>query len=150
MSNPPYETALHAEHNRNRVYEIVVKAIERAAEERGITKKEIAEKIGRSPPQISAWLSGPSNWTLDTVSHLLRAVDAAMEYSVVFDHDRPSANYCHPDSVEIYKEHLSFTTEPMSVSGSLPQGIAPKNTTTGTVILELKPSLSSTQSDKVP
>jgi hypothetical protein len=90
VSQRPYELDLYAARNRERAYEAVVTAIEDATP--SVTKKEIAEAIGRKPPQISMMLSGPSNWTLDTVSDLLRPVHATMEYKVVYDADRPKSN----------------------------------------------------------
>jgi hypothetical protein len=96
----PYEFALYAARNRNRLYDEVIKTIEEAARRKGITRKAIAEAMGRKPSQISMWLSGPSNWTPDTFSDLLRAVGAEMDYHAVFDEDRPKSNVYNPASTD--------------------------------------------------
>lgn len=125
--NYPYEMAVFAERNRLQVFEAVVKALEVAADRSGITRKDIAQKTGRSPAQITNWLSGPSNWTLDSISDLLRAIEATMDYTVVFDAERKQQNIFHPDGEPCatgpgVNVHLSATTaswaQPLSPASS--------------------------------
>jgi Helix-turn-helix len=68
---------------KNRVFQSVVAFFAAQAEERGLTKRELAIRLGKDPAQISRWLSGPGNWTLDTVSDLLLVMKAEMSDEIV-------------------------------------------------------------------
>jgi len=48
-------------------------------QESGLTRAEIAERIGKDRGQLSRALGAPGNWTLDTVSDLLAAVGKMLE-----------------------------------------------------------------------
>ncbi|MFY7910651.1 MAG: helix-turn-helix domain-containing protein [Emticicia sp.] len=38
--------------------------------EKGMAKKEFAQKVGRKPSEITKWLSGTHNFTLDTLTDI--------------------------------------------------------------------------------
>lgn len=59
---------------RARLYELVLREFRM---HEGLTKKRLAERIGRRPEQITRYLSSPGNWTLDTVSDLLVGIAGA-------------------------------------------------------------------------
>lgn len=44
--------------------------IAEAMEKRGITKKQLADMMGRRPSEITKWLSGDQNFTIDTLTEL--------------------------------------------------------------------------------
>jgi transcriptional regulator with XRE-family HTH domain len=88
-----YQAALRSERNKNKVYEVVLDALSQHCEDTGMNRKDIASKIGKSQGLVSRWLSGPSNWTLETISDLLFAADSELEYRVVKDKDRTLQNF---------------------------------------------------------
>ncbi|MGB6451480.1 MAG: helix-turn-helix transcriptional regulator [Steroidobacteraceae bacterium] len=73
----------YRERNRNKVYATVVTLFSRLVEIHNLTKSEIAYRLNKEPAQITRWFSGPSNWTLDTVSDLLLAMGAELDYKDV-------------------------------------------------------------------
>ena len=68
---------------KNRIYQSVLEYFVSLVEKRQLTKKEIAQKLGKDPAQITRWFNAPGNWKLDTVSDLLLAMGAEMKHEVV-------------------------------------------------------------------
>ena len=59
---------------RDRLYDLVMEEFLKQDAKNGLTRAEVARRIGRRPEQITRWFSAPGNWTLETVSDLLLAV----------------------------------------------------------------------------
>ncbi len=57
--------------NRNRLYDLVMQEFVAS----GITRATLARRLKRRPEVVSRLLGAPGNWTLDTVSDLLFAID---------------------------------------------------------------------------
>jgi hypothetical protein len=98
-SKPALKTrdkAYYQQRQRNRVFAAIVELFAEEAEKGRITKKGLAASLGKDPSQITRWLSVPSNLELDTISDVLLAMGAEMEYRVVRLAERPKANYIHP------------------------------------------------------
>jgi transcriptional regulator with XRE-family HTH domain len=85
----------YRQRNRNRIWEAVIKALDRAHDLHGIKRKDIADFLGVPASQVSRWLSGPSNWEVDTVSDLLLAAGAEMDYEAARFEERVSQNEYH-------------------------------------------------------
>jgi hypothetical protein len=75
--------------NRGRLYDLVVEEFEKA----GISRAELADRLGKRPEVVSRLLGAPGNWTLDTVSDLLFAISGAEpDYGVRYPLDEPPRN----------------------------------------------------------
>lgn len=81
---------------RNNFHEAVMTAFLAAQAERGLTKLDVARRLGVDPAQVTRWMSGPGNWTIDTVTRLLLAMDAELDPKVVRLADRRRPNDRHP------------------------------------------------------
>jgi hypothetical protein len=88
--------AYYRERQRNRVFEVVWLEFVNQSETNGLTKKAIAERLGKNPSQITRWFSGPANWELDTTSDLMLAMGCEMTIGCSSLLNRPTPNYIHP------------------------------------------------------
>lgn len=122
--NTLYEMAKFEYRSENRAYDAVIAALEAAAARDGLKRKDIAEKIEMDPGQFSRLLSGPSNWTLGTISNLLFAIGAEMEFNVVLITNRSRSTVQHllsgnADPIEVRLEGVETPTlggpEPYSI-----------------------------------
>ena len=68
--------AYFQERLRGRLYDLVMDQVEKYRE-RGGTRADLAKRVGKRPEQITRWLSGPGNLTLDTLSDLLLGLSGA-------------------------------------------------------------------------
>ena len=60
--------------NRTKERMIVASKIADELERQGLTQKEFAERMGKSPSEISDWLSGDRNFTIDTLADIKRVL----------------------------------------------------------------------------
>ena len=77
-----YDAALIAERNRARLYDVVIAALAAEGKAGRLSRDDLAQRLGKTRKEIDDTLSGPSEWTLDTVSDLLWAVGAELDVKV--------------------------------------------------------------------
>jgi transcriptional regulator with XRE-family HTH domain len=64
----------------------------------GMTRTELANRMGRSLSRVSKWLSAPGNWELDTVSDFLLAINGGeLEPSIARPFEQAKRNYEQPE-----------------------------------------------------
>ena len=54
----------------------IVDRIHEILEEKGLKQKDLAERLGKSEAEISKWMRGTHNFTIDTLSSIELALDA--------------------------------------------------------------------------
>ncbi|MGH6872490.1 MAG: helix-turn-helix domain-containing protein [Rhizomicrobium sp.] len=112
------DVAYYRQRHQNRVFTKLVAFINEEAQRDKITKKDMAERLGKDPGQLSRLLSHPSNLTLDTISDLLLALDAESEPpEIVRFRDRRASNYVHPLIARVVKS-VPTPTPNKAASGS--------------------------------
>lgn len=73
LTTMPKETAIFVD-----LYADLVVRINQLLREKGISKKELAEKLDKKPSEISKWLNGEHNFTLRSLARLSAELDAPL------------------------------------------------------------------------
>ena len=84
MSKPTQRDIFYfRQRQKNRLYQSVSAHFEQWARRGKHTKQDLAELSNRGLATITNVLSGPGNWTHDTISDLLLAMDAELKCEIV-------------------------------------------------------------------
>jgi transposase len=98
--NDPLSLGLLAyfrERQRNRIHEVVLSEFL----DSGMTKTQLAKRMGRSLSRVTKWLAAPGNWEMDTVSDFLLAIRGAeLEPSLSRPFEQAKRNYKQPDWID--------------------------------------------------
>lgn len=79
--------------NKYRVFSLVMQELDKS----GISQAELARRLGKGADQISRYLAGPGNWTLDTLSDFLFAISGAeVEHRIVYPLQKSPRNDTRP------------------------------------------------------
>ena len=86
--------AYFRQRNRNHVHSLVIKAMKKF----NVSQAEIARRLGRRPDVVCRWIGAPGNWTLDTVSDLLFAINGLeVAYQTADSLSGSKRNYSSPE-----------------------------------------------------
>ena len=91
---PPPTLQYMRTRNRMRFFTLIHKELE----QNGITRAQLAQRMGRGLDRISHLLAAPANLTLDTISDVLFSISGAeLKHEVSHPLDRPARNYTRPE-----------------------------------------------------
>jgi transcriptional regulator with XRE-family HTH domain len=79
---------------RNRLYGELIKLFMQKRNT-GLTRADLARRLGKKPEQVTRWLSGPGNLKIDTLSDLLLAMGHELDIRLVPIETRASSNHTH-------------------------------------------------------
>jgi hypothetical protein len=113
------DIAYYRQRQKNRVFSALVAFFAEEAERGRVTKKKLAELLGKDPAQITRWLSSPSNFELDTISDILLAMGAEMDHQIVRFSERPKQNYAHALMREYALPSTSEGASGIKITGNL-------------------------------
>lgn len=112
---------------KREAYNLVIREFKKS----GITKTELARRLGKTLPEVSRMLGGPANWTIATVSDLLFAICSGVpEWNLAFPLDKARRNHTRPSWLEENNTPLmKIASSAPSANTAAPQvlGSAPRS-----------------------
>jgi hypothetical protein len=116
---------------QNRYHDYVLRRFLAAQEEEGLTKAELARRIGKRPELITRLLAAPGNWTFDTVARLL----AGIAGEELIPHSerllgRPQRNHTQPDHLASCAAATQTTPTPIRHNITIRSDIQPRSFST--------------------
>jgi hypothetical protein len=108
------ERAMNRQRQRNRLYEFVIRTLERECEAKKLRRIDLAAMLDKEPSQITRWLSGPSNWEFDTVSDLLFSLGGELQpqFKSFDEYMNNRSNFAHELSHSPNQIHEETSTIP--------------------------------------
>ncbi len=100
----PTTRAYFRQRQRNRLHDLVLRKFREASKEDGLTRANLARRMGRAPAVVTRLLQSPGNWRLDTLSDMLLAIAGEeIEVASVSPLSRPKRSY-DPSQCDITKK----------------------------------------------
>lgn len=91
---PTYDLALVRGRNKNKAHSLLLEQFR----DSGLSKAEVAQMLNRRPEQITRWLAGPGNLTLETLSDLVFALSGNfIKLQLSDDLAKAKSNHCQSE-----------------------------------------------------
>lgn len=71
---------------KNRLHSLILREFLKQNRDKGLTQKDLGERIGHKPEQINRWLSAAGNWTFDSLSDLMVGLGIELPRDFAFGH----------------------------------------------------------------
>jgi hypothetical protein len=92
---------------KRHAYDLIMRELAKS----GISRAELARRLGKGADRVSKMLGGPSNWTIITLADLLFAINAGVpKYSVDYPLERKPRNFRGREQYEWRKEKEGIGT----------------------------------------
>lgn len=120
----PRDFSLNRQFFSDMIFDRIVNVVELYCTDNDLTRKDLAELMGRHQSQITRWLNSPSNWELSTAADFLTAVG---KRGINLDIETISEGNYNSNHKHDFVVTLENTQSPrfLNAEGMVLKGIAP-------------------------